>query len=136
MNLKALNTEFTRFVVVGVINTLTYYAIYLILHNLLSLPYLLAHLAGFLISLNISFFLNCYVTYRIKPTLKKYLYFPLTQVVNISVSTLLIFIFVEFLKLNSNIAPFAAVLFTVPITFIISGKILKEPTQTNYAKRR
>lgn len=136
MNLKALNTEFTRFVVVGVINTLTYYAIYLVLHNLLSLPYLVAHLAGFLISLNISFFLNCYVTYRIKPTLKKYLYFPLTQVVNISVSTLLIFVFVEFLKLNSNIAPFAAVLFTVPITFIISSKILKEPTQTNYAKRR
>ncbi|AIY06552.1 hypothetical protein Plano_2587 [Planococcus sp. PAMC 21323] len=43
-----------------------------------------------------------------------------------SVSTILIFIFVEFLKLNSNIAPFAAVLFTVPITFIVSSKILKD----------
>ncbi|WP_038704893.1 GtrA family protein [Planococcus sp. PAMC 21323] len=126
MNLKALNTEFTRFIFVGVLNTLSYYSIYLILHNLFNLPYLLAHLVGFLISLNISFFLNCYVTYRIKPTLKKYLYFPLTQVVNMSVSTILIFIFVEFLKLNSNIAPFAAVLFTVPITFIVSSKILKD----------
>lgn len=126
MNLKALNTEFTRFIFVGVLNTLSYYSIYLILHNLFNLPYLLAHLVGFLISLNISFFLNCYVTYRIKPTLKKYLYFPLTQVVNMSVSTILIFVFVEFLKLNSNIAPFAAVLFTVPITFIVSSKILKD----------
>lgn len=126
MNLKALNTEFTRFILVGVLNTLSYYSIYLVLHNLFNLPYLLAHIVGFLISLNISFFLNCYVTYRIKPTLKKYLYFPLTQVVNMSVSTILILVFVEFLHLNSNIAPFAAVLFTVPITFIVSSKILKD----------
>ena len=136
MNLKSLNTEFTRFIFVGVINTATYYSIYLILHNLLSLPYLLAHIVGFFISLNISFFLNCYVTYKIKPTLKKYLYFPLTQVVNMSVSTLLIFIFVEFLNLNSNIAPFAAVLFTIPITFAVSSKILKGSVRTAGAKRR
>ncbi|MGI2327952.1 GtrA family protein [Planococcus sp. YIM B11945] len=136
MNFNRFNTEFTRFVVVGVINTLTYYSIYLILHNVFSLPYLVSHIAGFLISLNVSFFLNCYVTYRIKPTLKKYLYFPLTQVVNMSVSTVLIFIFVEFFKLNSNLAPFAAVLFTVPITFIVSNKIMKDPVKPNYAKRR
>ncbi|WP_142826886.1 GtrA family protein [Planococcus soli] len=126
MNFKTLNTEFTRFVFVGVLNTLSYYSIYLLLHNVFSWPYLLAHVIGFVISLNISFFLNCYVTYRIRPTLKKYLYFPLTQVVNISVSTALIFIFVEFLQFNSNIAPFAAVLFTIPITFVVSGKILKD----------
>src|SRR5690606_15509024 len=129
MSLKALNTEFTRFIFVGVVNTMSYYTIYLVLHNVFALPYLLAHIVGFLISLNISFFLNCYVTYRIKPTLKKYLYFPLTQVVNMSVSTALIFVFVEFLQLNSNIAPFAAVLFTVPITFAVSGKILKDTAQ-------
>jgi putative flippase GtrA len=131
MNVKRLNTEFTRFVVVGVINTLTYYSIYLVLHNILSLPYLLSHLIGFVISLNASFFLNCYVTYKIKPTLKKYLYFPLTQVVNMSVSTVLIFIFVEFLHINSNIAPFAAVIFTVPITFVVSSKILKGTARPN-----
>lgn len=126
MNVKAWNTEFTRFVFVGIVNTLSYYSIYLLLHNVLLWPYLAAHVVGFLISLNISFFLNCYVTYRIRPTLRKYLYFPLTQVVNMSVSTVLIFVFVEFLHLNSNIAPFAAVLFTIPVTFIVSGKILKD----------
>ncbi len=130
MNLKRLNTEFTRFVFVGVVNTLSYYSIYLFLHNVLDWAYMLSHIIGFLISLNISFFLNTYVTYRVKPTLKKYLYFPLTQVVNMSVSTFLIFIFVEFLHINSNIAPFAAVIFTIPVTFIVSGKILKAPAQS------
>lgn len=130
MNLKRLNTEFTRFVFVGVVNTLSYYSIYLFLHNVLDWAYMLSHIIGFLISLNISFFLNTYVTYRVKPTLKKYLYFPLTQVVNMSVSTFLIFIFVEFLHINSNIAPFAAVIFTIPVTFVVSGKILKAPAQS------
>lgn len=130
MNLRRLNTEFTRFVFVGVVNTLSYYSIYLFLHNVLDWAYMLSHIIGFLISLNISFFLNTYVTYRVKPTLKKYLYFPLTQVVNMSVSTFLIFIFVEFLHINSNIAPFAAVIFTIPVTFVVSGKILKAPAQS------
>lgn len=130
MNMNRLNTEFTRFIAVGVINTGTYYAIYLLLHNVFSMPYLLAHIIGFFISLNVSFFLNSYVTYKVKPTLKKYLLFPVTQVVNMSVSTTLIYIFVEFLSINSNIAPFAAVLFTVPITFIISSKIMKHPVRT------
>lgn len=129
MSLDRLNTEFTRFIFVGVVNTLSYYSIYLFLHNVLDWAYMLSHIIGFLISLNISFFLNTYVTYRVKPTLKKYLYFPLTQVVNMSVSTVLIFIFVEFLNINSNIAPFAAVIFTIPVTFIVSGKILKAPVQ-------
>lgn len=130
MNFNRLNTEFTRFIAVGVINTMTYYAIYLLLHNAFSMPYLLAHFIGFIISLNVSFFLNSYVTYKVKPTLRKYLLFPLTQVVNMSVSTSLIFIFVEFLKIDSNIAPFAAVLFTIPITFLVSSKIMKHPART------
>lgn len=127
--LKSLNTEFTRFLVVGVINTLSYYSIYLVLHNVFLFPYLLAHIIGFLISLNVSFFLNTYITYKVKPSLKKYLLFPLTQAVNMSVSTILIFVFVEYLNFNSNIAPFAAVIFTVPITFIISSKIMKDPVR-------
>jgi putative flippase GtrA len=130
MHLKRLNTEFTRFIVVGVINTITYYSIYLLLHKLAGLPYLLAHILGFFISLNVSFFLNSYVTYKVKPTIKKYLYFPLTQVVNMSVSTVLIYVFVEFIHLSSTIAPFAAVLFTVPITFIVSSRIMKGPASS------
>lgn len=129
MSHKSWNTEFTRFLFVGVINTLSYYSIYLVLHNLFSLPYLSAHIIGFFISLNVSFLLNTYITYRVKPTLRKYLYFPLTQLVNMTVSTILIFIFVEYLNLNSNIAPFAAVIFTVPITFIVSSKIMKDPVR-------
>lgn len=130
MLLNRLNTEFNRFVVVGVINTITYYSIYLMLHKWAELSYLSAHVLGFLISLNVSFFLNSYVTYKVKPTFKKYLLFPLTQLVNMSVSTILIYVFVEFFHLSSSIAPFAAVLFTVPITFLVSTRIMKGPARS------
>ncbi|UJL46942.1 GtrA family protein [Virgibacillus sp. NKC19-16] len=123
--MKRLNNEFFRFVIVGGLNTANYYIFYVTFYNLLDWHYLPSHLLGFLISMLISFFLNVYFTYKVKPTLSKFLLFPFTQVVNISVSSLLIYIFVDLLNWNGNIAPLAAVIFTVPITFFITSKILK-----------
>ncbi|PPA70962.1 GtrA family protein [Jeotgalibacillus proteolyticus] len=123
--MKRFNTEFTRFVVVGGINTLNYYAVFLFFHQLLSLHYMASHLIGFMVSLVISFFLNSYFTYRVKPTWAKFLQFPITQLVNVGVSSAFVFAFVEWLNFNSSIAPLFAVIFTIPVTFIVTGKILK-----------
>ncbi|KIL43105.1 GtrA family protein [Jeotgalibacillus campisalis] len=123
--MKRFNTEFTRFVVVGGINTLNYYAVFLFFHHLLSLHYMVSHLLGFVISLVVSFFLNSYFTYRVKPTLKKFLQFPITQLVNVAVSSSFVFVFVEWLHINSSLAPLMAVVFTIPVTFVVTGKILK-----------
>ncbi|KGP71947.1 GtrA family protein [Pontibacillus yanchengensis] len=124
--IRSLNTELTRFIIVGGMNTVNYYIVFLFLHNLLHLHYMVSHITGFLISFVISFFLNTYFTYKVKPTLSKFLKFPLTQVVNVSTSSLLVFIFVDGFGWNSNIAPIVAVFFTVPITFIVTSKILKQ----------
>ncbi|MCA1012510.1 GtrA family protein [Halobacillus halophilus] len=126
LKINSLNNELTRFILVGGMNTLNYYIVFLFLHNLLNFHYMIAHITGFLISFVISFFLNTYFTYKVKPTLKKFLQFPLTQVVNVGVSSILVFVLVDLLSLNSNIAPLIAVFFTVPITFIVTSKILKQ----------
>lgn len=118
--------EFTRFAIVGGVNTMNYYMIYLLCYNILGWHYLISHLSGFLVSFVISFFLNVYFTYRVKPTISKFLKFPLTQVVNMSVSSALVYIFIEWFHINGNIAPLAAVIFTVPVTFIVTSKILKK----------
>lgn len=122
--MQFINKEFLKFVVVGCINTANYYAIYLILIHLFNIHYFISHLVGFLLSLIGSFFLNCYFTYRVKPTLRKFLAFPLTQVVNTVTSTVLLYILVEWVSINSNFAPIVAVFFTVPVTFIITRRIL------------
>ncbi|MFZ0369992.1 MAG: GtrA family protein [Halobacillus sp.] len=126
LKINSLNNELTRFILVGGMNTLNYYIVFLFLHNLLNFHYMIAHITGFLISFVISFFLNTYFTYKVKPTLKKFLQFPLTQVVNVGVSSILVFVLVDLLSLNSNVAPLIAVFFTVPVTFIVTSKILKQ----------
>lgn len=120
-----INTEFIRFVIVGGINTIHYYGVYLLCLHLLHMHYFLSHIIGFVLSLVGSFFLNTYFTYKVKPTWKKFLQFPLTQVVNTVTQTSLLFILVEIGNISSNYAPLLAMFITVPITFMITRRILK-----------
>lgn len=115
--------SFIRFAVVGVINTINYYTIYLLLMYL-DIVYLISHSAAFIISMVGSYFLNCYFTYKTKPTLKKFLQFPLTYVVNYTVSTSSLFIFVDLFKMNEFIAPFISMLLPIPFTYLTSKWIL------------
>ncbi|WP_258871987.1 GtrA family protein [Virgibacillus dokdonensis] len=117
--------EFLRFIIIGVINTINYYTIYLLLHLVFDAYYMVAHIAGFTVSLVISFFLNTYFTFKVKPTWGKFLKFPITQLFNFSVTSLFIFIFTALFHVNSKITPLLAVFITVPMTFVITGKILK-----------
>ena len=89
---------------------------------------MVAHILAFFISMIGSFYLNSYFTYKTKPTLKKFLQFPLTYVVNFTVTTLGIFILVDVLKLNENISPLLASGIAIPFTFIVSKMILARET--------
>lgn len=121
---KELITQIFRFGIVGVLNTLNYYILYLIFLRICSLSYMVSHLAAFIISMIGSFYLNCYFTYRVKPTLKKFFQFPITYLVNISVSSLSLIILVDLFNLNETISPLIAQGLTIPATFVISKKIL------------
>lgn len=123
--MKKVNNEFIRFVLVGGINTMNYYLIYLVSFHFLTISYMISHWAAFLISMVISFFLNVYFTYYVKPTLKKFLQFPLTQIVNFSASSILMYVLVQWFGVSQYIAPIISVFFTVPITFLLTSKILK-----------
>jgi len=123
---KEVLFEIIRFIFVGSVNTLNYYVLYLIALRLLLLNYLISHLGSFLISFIISFFLNCYFVYKVKPTIKKFLAFPLTQIVNITVQTLLMYIMVSIWSLSATLAPIFSLIVTVPITFLITKFVLKD----------
>lgn len=119
-----MNKEFVRFVFVGIMNTVNYYIIYLFFMHLLEVHYLSSHITATIISMYISYFLNVYFTYKVKPSLKSFLMFPLTQVVNIGVQSILLFIFVDFWNISSTFAPVFAVVFTVPVTFFVTRRII------------
>ncbi|MCI2802597.1 GtrA family protein [Staphylococcus pettenkoferi] len=126
MKLNQLHLEIIKFVIVGGINTFNYYVVYLLLLKVLNVQYLVSHITGFIVALIISYYLNCYFVYKVQPTLRKFLQFPVTQLVNVGMQTLLLFIFVRFFHINSVIAPFAGLIITIPVTFILSKYILRD----------
>ncbi|GGG92264.1 GtrA family protein [Staphylococcus pragensis] len=126
MKLTKTHYEIIKFVIVGGINTLDYYLVYLILLKLFNVHYMLSHIIGFVVSFIISYYLNCYFVYNVKPTLKKFLSFPLTQVVNMGMQTLFLYVFVRWFNFPSEIAPFVGLIVTIPITFILSKWLLRD----------
>lgn len=126
MKLTQTHAEILQFIIVGGINTLNYYVVYLLLLKLLHIEYMISHITGFIVAFVISYYLNCYFVYRVKPTWRKFISFPITQIVNISLQTVLLYVFVSWLNLPAEIAPFAGLIITIPITFILSKWILKD----------
>ncbi|HDB2882010.1 TPA: flippase GtxA [Staphylococcus aureus] len=126
MKLTQTHAEILKFIIVGGINTLNYYVVYLLLLKLLHIEYMISHITGFLVAFVISYYLNCYFVYRVKPTWRKFISFPITQIVNVSLQTVLLYVFVSWLNFPAEIAPFAGLIITIPITFILSKWILKD----------
>lgn len=125
MKQSSLNNEFFRFIAVGLSNTINYYVVYT-LFFLAGLPYIAAHLSGFIAAFVISYFLNCYFVYKVRPTWAKFLKFPLTQVINMGLQTLLLYIFVDIFGWNEILSPLPVLIITVPITYSITRWVLKD----------
>lgn len=114
--------QVVRFALVGVVNTATFYGFYLALHPWM--PYFLAYTCAFVLSMIGSFFLNTYFTYRTRPTLKKFLLFPLTNLTNYVVTSVGVFVLVEWVHMNDKIAPLVAAAAAIPFTYVLSRRIL------------
>ncbi|WP_405798619.1 GtrA family protein [Streptomyces sp. NBC_01506] len=117
--------QMVRFALVGVVNTGTYYACYLVL--LTWLPYVAAHVVAFLLSMTGSFFLNSRFTYRTRPTWRKFLLFPLTNAANFTITTSGVYLLVDVLHFSSRYAPLIAAFAAIPITFVVSRTIMLRP---------
>lgn len=102
MKLTQTHAEILKFIIVGGINTLNYYVVYLLLLKLLHIEYMISHITGFLVAFVISYYLNCYFVYRVKPTWRKFISFPITQIVNVSLQTVFIICFCILAKFASG----------------------------------
>ncbi|MEU3227273.1 GtrA family protein [Streptomyces sp. NPDC006976] len=122
MTIKA---QLARFALVGAVNTGTYYGCYLLLLRVL--PYLAAHALAFALSMTGSFFLTSYVTYRTRPTWRKFLLFPLTNAANFAVTTGGVYLLVDLAGFSSRYAPLLAAAAAIPVTFVVSRTIMLRP---------
>ncbi|SEC61952.1 Putative flippase GtrA (transmembrane translocase of bactoprenol-linked glucose) [Streptomyces sp. 2231.1] len=117
-----MKRQIITFALVGVINTATYYCLYLLF--LMWLPYLAAHVLAFALSMVGSFFLNARFTYRTRPTWRKFLLFPLTNATNFVITTAGVYVIVDVLHAGSRFAPLLASAAAIPVTFVVSRWVM------------
>jgi putative flippase GtrA len=120
---RTTRREAVRFGAVGIVNTIDYYVIFLVLER--ATWYVVAHIVAFAASTCVSFVLNCWFTYRVRPTWRKFVLFPVTVGVNFAVSTAALAALVQVGGLDPRLAAIGAALFAVPFTFLLSRRVLK-----------
>lgn len=119
-----MKKEFLRFIIVGVINTGHYYMWYLLLIYIAQLHYMISHLIAVVISMIASYFLSIYFTYKVPFKWKSFLLFPLTQLFNVVMQSIGMFVVVEWLHLQEVVAPVFVLVITVPATYFVTRRIL------------
>jgi len=111
-----------RFGVIGVINTAVYYVLYLTLH--LVLPFLYAHVIAFVLAMIGSYFLNCWVTFRIRPSWKTFLLFPLSNLANFVFTTVGLQVAVVMLHWDARWTPLPVAILAVPVTYVVAHYLI------------
>jgi putative flippase GtrA len=111
------------FVIVGLINTAVYYVLYLLLHHA-GVPYLTAHVVATLLAMVLSYFLNCYLTFHVRPTWRTFLLFPLSNLANFVITTVGMTIAVSRLGVDERIAPLAVAVLAIPVTYLLTRYLL------------
>lgn len=119
--------NFLRFGTIGAVNTLHYYIWYMILLHF-KIPYIVSHTIAFTFSMIGSYFLNCYFTFKTKPTLVKFIKFPLTTLANYIISTISLVLLVNIIHINPKFAALLASVLPIPVTFTVTRYLLKSPT--------
>jgi putative flippase GtrA len=111
-----------KFGTIGVVNTGVYYALYVLLH--MAVPYLVAHTVAFALAMVGSYFLNCWVTFRIRPSWRTFLLFPLSNLTNFVITTIGLQVAVAILHWSALWAPLPVAVIAVPFTYIVAHYVM------------
>jgi putative flippase GtrA len=113
---------FARFGFVGLVNTVAYFSVFLALAGWT--PYLVAHSAGLVTSTVVAFTLHSLFTFRVSPTWRKAALFPLATGTTVAAHTLGLVVLVEAVRMPKAAASLSAAVAAVPITFVVSRRLL------------
>lgn len=112
-----------RFLVMGGVNTLVAYAIYLLLLNWMR--YEIAYTIGYAVGIAMAYALSAAFVFRQPLRKRSAVRFPLVYVAQFLVSLLLLRFAVEILHLPEWLALGFAVVLTIPVTFVLSRWVVR-----------
>lgn len=120
---KNINSEFFRFLLVGISNTLVTYVVYLLL--LPFLPYLYAYTLAYCAGVLNSYFMSVYFVFRKTVSLRSFLRFPFVYVAQYFLGASILWLLVGKLGLAPAWAMAVVIVVAVPITFVAGRFVLK-----------
>ncbi len=122
--MQNIHGEFLRFLLVGAVNTVSSYLLYLLL--LAFFPYLIAYTLAYCIGIVISYFLNVRFVFRRQVSLASFLAFPVVYLIQYCLGALILWLLVDSAGIAPEFAMAGVIAITVPITFLTSRFVLRK----------
>lgn len=115
---RSLTGMFGRFLLSGAFNTTATYLLYLAL--LRFMPYRLSYTISFICGIVIAYILNLSFVFRARGGMKTIALFPLVYLAQYLAGLGVVSLWVELLDWQASLAPIAAIIVTIPLTFVLS----------------
>lgn len=119
-----LSKRFILFVILGGINTIVTYVMYLLLVAIS--PYLVAYTVTFVLGIFLSYWLNATFVFRRPLQLRAALQYPVVYAVQYACGVGLLYLAVESLHMSKSLAPLAVVVATLPLTYVLSRMVIMQ----------
>lgn len=114
--------QFSRFLIVGAVNTIVTYLIYVTL--VLFCAYPVAYTVTWALGIFISYFLNARLVFRIKLRLVSALQYPVVYLAQYVIGLVLLYLLVERAHFSKFVAPILVVFVSAPITYVLSRYVI------------
>ncbi len=129
VNLKKLSEiKFFRFLLTGGFNTAVTYGLYLILLNFFA--YTTSYSISYLCGILLAFLLSRYVVFKEHQGIKSVVFFPLIYVAQYLFGLLVVWFWVRILSLPEFLAPLAAIVLSLPLTYTLSKLVFTKPKRS------
>jgi putative flippase GtrA len=122
--MKSSDRPQARFLLAGAVNTAIGYGIYLLLLNVFD--YRTAYALSYAAGIGISFVLNSCFVFRQPIRWVRLTTYPLVYVAQFLIGLSSVWVFVEVLGWREELAPVAAILLGVPVTYYLSRLLLTD----------
>ena len=124
-------SQFVKFVGIGGINTIITYLLYLLL--LLIFSYQISYTVTYIFGIILAYWLNLKFVFNEKSSKRKIVLYPLVYIVQYTFGMIILHIAIDTFSFPKEIAPILVVVLTIPLTFILTKKILSG-TKNEYTK--
>jgi putative flippase GtrA len=120
---RDLRRQFLRFVFVGCVNTGISYVVFLVLSQ--QVGYQLAYVAAYAAGIVSAYLLNTRFVFGTAPSIATALAYPLVYLVQYLLGAFVLHVAVEWLTIAPHWAAIAALVLTVPVSFLLNRVVLK-----------